>query len=94
MAHDSDPTLACGAATPARPSRAHPKDLEAIVSALECAAVLLSPENGSTFGEARLIELAVELGGPECPFDRRDLEIVLPRLASIGKAGRGLYRLI
>lgn len=97
MAYDADTTNpgdeTAAAAMAARRTRAHPKDLESIVCALECAAVLLSPDADSTFSEARLIEQAIELGGSECPFERRDLTLVLDRLRSVKPLGGGLYRL-
>jgi hypothetical protein len=68
----------------------HPKDLEAIVTLLELAAIFLTPKPGTMFTFDALIEQAHEISGPDCLIDPRDARIVLPFMKSIRKRGRGL----
>ncbi len=54
-----------------------PTDLEALVMLLECAVLVLSPKLDSTFTKDELFREAIDMAGPECPVQEKDLEIVL-----------------
>lgn len=73
-------------------SRAHPKDLEAIVTLLEVAALSLTPEPDATFTYRELLDEARELCGDEVDLEERDVKIVLEKASFLRKAG-GEYRL-
>lgn len=55
-----------------------PRDLEAIVTLLDLAAICLTPKPGTKFTIEELIAKAQEIGGDEIPLNPKDLLIVLP----------------
>ncbi len=64
---------------------ADPRDLETIVTLLECAAIELSPKKGSTFTFGELFEMASIYGGPEIQLKELDVQIVVSN--STGRSG-------
>lgn len=70
----------------------HPKDLEAIVTLLEVAALSLTPEPDAAFTYEELLGEAQNLCGDEVQIDEKDVKIVLEK-ASFLRKGRGEYRL-
>jgi hypothetical protein len=77
---------------PVRQAKVNPKDLEAIITLLEVAALTLTTENGDTFALEELINEARELGGHKIDIDERDVKIVLGKQGFLVKVG-GKYRL-
>jgi len=73
-------------------STVHSKDLEAIVTLLEVAALTLTTEPNATFSFERLCDEARELGGDEVTINDRDVKIVLEKASFLEKMGRE-YRL-
>jgi hypothetical protein len=68
------------------------KDLEAIVTLLEVAALSLTTELGSTFSIGRLIREARDLAGDEIDLDERDAKTVLEKASFLEREGND-YRL-
>lgn len=73
-------------------AKVNPKDLEAIITLLEVAALTLTSENGDTFTLEELISEARELGGHKIDIDERDVKIVLGKQGFLVKVG-SKYRL-
>jgi hypothetical protein len=69
----------------------HPKDLEAIVTLLEIAALSLTTEPDATFTVDRLIDEARKLGGDETDLDDQDAKIVLSKASFVKKVAGGEY---
>lgn len=69
----------------------HPKDLEAIVTLLEIAAIFLTPAPGALFTLDELVAEAHKIAGAECEIDPKDARIVLPFMKTIRKKGRSYY---
>lgn len=76
-----------------RNARIYSKDLEAIVTALEVAALTLAVEPDTSFTFEQLIEMARELTDNEFEIDERDVKIVLEKATFVERAGKGEYRL-
>lgn len=66
------------------------RDLEAIVTLLEVAALSLTTEEGATFTRDRLIAEARDIGGPEIDLRDEDIDIVLTKQSFLIKVGREL----
>lgn len=66
---------------------AHSKDLEAIATLLEVAALSLTTTPNATFEFDDLIGEARELGGKEMSIDERDAKIVLSKASFVRRAG-------
>jgi hypothetical protein len=94
VAYDMDVTLerfAEEAAPPVRrPNSVNSKDLEAIVTLLEVAALALTNGPDDVFTLQELIETAIEMGGGRVHLDERDVEIVLGKTGFLKKV-RGGY---
>ncbi len=58
-------------------------DLEAIVTLLEVAAILLTPTAGTLFTRDELFAQMHELGGDEITVDERDATIVMQHMKSL-----------
>lgn len=56
---------------------AHPRDLEALLTLLELAALELTPTAGATFTCDELVALALEISGADSGVEARDLRLVL-----------------
>lgn len=69
------------------------KDLEAIVTLLEIAALSLTTEPGSTFTFEQLVRGAREMGGDDINIDDRDVKIVLQKARFVQQVPGGHYRL-
>ena len=65
------------------------RDLEAIVTTLEVAALSLSPENDSTFTREQLIAEAHSMCGEEIALQDVDIKIVLNKHSFLRSAGEG-----
>jgi hypothetical protein len=70
--------------------QASAKDLEAIVTLLEIAALSLTTMPGETFTLDRLIKEAREIGGDEIDLDERDIKIVLEKATFVQRVGKEL----
>ena len=68
---------------------AETRDLEAIVTTLEVAAIFLTPTMGATFTRERLLEEAQKLNGDEIKLREEDFRIVLKKHGFIKSAGGG-----
>ncbi|GEP61396.1 hypothetical protein [Reyranella soli] len=66
------------------------RDLEAIVTLLEVAALSLTTEEGATFARERLIAEARELGGSEIELRDEDIDIVLQKQSFLTRVGKEL----
>lgn len=66
------------------------RDLEAIVTLLEVAALSLTTEEGATFSRDRLIKEARDIGGPEIELHDEDIDIVLTKQSFLTKVGKEL----
>jgi len=66
------------------------RDLEAIVTLLEVAALSLTHEPGATFTRERLIEEARDIGGDEIDLREEDIDIVLKKQSFLKRVGRQL----
>lgn len=66
-------------------SRAHPTDLEAIVTLMEVAALSLTTEPDATFTYEELVREVRELGGEEVTIEERDIQIVLKKAGFLKK---------
>lgn len=66
------------------------RDLEAIVTLLEVAALSLTTEEGATFSRERLIKEARDIGGPEIDLQDEDIDIVLTKQSFLVKVGKEL----
>ena len=64
-----------------------PKDLEAIVTILQLAALDLTPTTGTTFTEEELVAKAIEIGGDGMGIDVNDVKIVLGKPGFLKKEG-------
>lgn len=73
-------------------SRVNPRDLEAIVTLLEVAALSLTTEPDATFTLEQLIREARDLGGDEISIEERDVRIVLEKANFLEKVA-GEFRL-
>jgi hypothetical protein len=69
------------------------RDLEAIVSLLELAAICLTDTPASDFTAEELIAEARRIGGPEIELDEGDVRIVLAAGGLLKKAPKGRLRL-
>jgi hypothetical protein len=69
------------------------RDLEAIVTLLELAAISLTATPDSTFTSEELIEEARRYGGYEIELDEGDIKIVLGKAGFLKKMGAGRFRL-
>lgn len=76
-----------------RNARVHSKDLEAIVTVLEVAALTLAADPDTSFTFEKLLETARDLADNEFEIDERDVKIVLEKASFLERAGRGEYRL-
>ena len=65
------------------------RDLEAIVTTLEVAALSLSPENDSTFTREQLIAEAHSLCGDAIALQDEDIKIVLNKHSFLRRTGKG-----
>lgn len=70
---------------------ADPRDLEALVTSLELAAIILTTESGKVLTKDALFEEAAALAGPECPIAEQDLNIILPFTKFLKKVPGGGY---
>lgn len=68
------------------PFRANPRDLEAIVTSLELAAIDLSPTDGATFTREELVAKAQQITGLE--LVAIDVAIVLPMCRFLDRVGK------
>ncbi|TAJ87896.1 MAG: hypothetical protein EPO10_08565 [Reyranella sp.] len=66
------------------------RDLEAIITLLEVAALSLTTEEGATFSREHLIREAREIGGPEIDLRDEDIDIVLQKQGFLARVGREL----
>lgn len=64
-----------------------PRDLEAIVTLLQLAAIELTPAPGTKFTAKQLLERVRELGGDEVKVDDADIKIVLGKAGFLKKSG-------
>lgn len=71
-----------------RNAEAPSRDLEAIVTLLEVAAMSLSSGPESTFSRAALVAEARDIGGPEISLDERDIDIILKKARFVEKVGK------
>ena len=74
-------------------ARVNPRDLEAIVTLLEIAALSLTKSADATFTLKELIEEAKRLGGDEIEIEDKDVRIVLGKFGFLKSVGGGEYRL-
>ena len=70
-----------------RNSRAFSKDLEAIVTLLEVAALSLTTEPDKAFTLEELVREARAIGGEEIELDDRDIKIVMEKVSFIEHVG-------
>lgn len=70
-----------------------PRDLEAIATAIELAAITLSYEPDAVFTKAKLVETAREFAEPTADLRENDIDIVLGKLSVVEKSGENQYRL-
>lgn len=73
--------------------RPDPRDLEVLVTALQLAAIELSPVTTATFTAAELFAVARSTAGEDCPIYERDLRIILPTCKFLRRLHGGRYRL-
>jgi hypothetical protein len=66
------------------------RDLEAIITLLEVAALSLTTEEGATFSRERLIAEARDLGGADIDLRDEDIDIVLKKQGFLVKVGKEL----
>ena len=66
------------------------RDLEAIVTLLQLAAIELTPEAGTSFSVAELLDRAREIGGEELGIAEADIKIVLGKAGFLKKVGAKL----
>ncbi len=96
MAYDVDALRAIGnerfEARKRTASPPHPKDLEAIATLLEVAALSLTPEPNATFTREELIKEAQDLGDGEVAIEEEDIKIVLSKARFLARAN-GRWRL-
>jgi len=76
----------------AKPSSTQPRDLEAIVTLLEVAAIELTSEPGAEFTEDELIRQARDIGG-DLAIEESDAKIVLDKAAFLKKLKGKRFRL-
>lgn len=67
--------------------RAHSKDLEAIVTLMEVAALSLTAEPDATFAFEDLVREIRDLSGDEITIDERDVKIVLEKATFLERVG-------
>jgi len=94
MPYDADVSLERydvegGRRKPAHGVPAETRDLEAIVTTLEVAAIFLTPTPGATFTRQQLLEEAQRLNGDEVKIREEDLRIVLKKHGFVKYAGGG-----
>jgi hypothetical protein len=70
-----------------RNSRVYSKDLEAIVTLLEVAALSLTTEPGETFSFEALVREARSIGGDEIELDDGDVKIVMEKARFVERVG-------
>ena len=70
-----------------RNSRAYSKDLEAIITLLEVAALSLTTEPEERFTLEELVREARAIGGDEIELDDRDIKIVMEKANFIENVG-------
>lgn len=68
---------------------ADPRDLEALVTCLELAAIILTTESGKVLTKEALFAEAQATAGPECPISDHDLGIILPFAKFLKRAPGG-----
>lgn len=73
--------------------KVYARDLEAIVTLIELAALELSPESEVTFTRDALLETARMFGGPHIDILEKDFDIVLRKSSFIKKVGANEYYL-
>ncbi|WP_421997863.1 hypothetical protein [Reyranella sp.] len=66
------------------------RDLEAIITLLEVAALSLTTEEGATFSRERLVSEARDLGGPDVDLQDGDIDIVLKKQGFLVRVGKEL----
>jgi hypothetical protein len=71
---------------------AHPRDLEAIVTLLELAAIYLTPSPGTEFTLQELMDQVRIIGGEKLAIDEKDVSIVLGKASFLKKHGQ-LFRM-
>lgn len=92
MPYSASPQVAYKRTWAARPSP-NPRDLEAIVTVLELAAVFLTTVPDQTFSEKQLIDKARELAGTDLQLREEDLKMVLGKSGFLKKtAGKLMLR--
>lgn len=69
------------------------RDLEAIVTLLELAALELSPEPGVRFARDALLDTARRIGGPSIELEEKDVDIVLRNIGFLKKVAANEYYL-
>lgn len=67
------------------------RDLEAIVTLLELAALTLTPSLGATFTRSELFREAREIGGDEIELEESDLKNVLGKAGFLKNVGDGKF---
>lgn len=72
---------------------ASPRDLEAILTLLEIAAIELTTTPDATFTADELIAAAREIAGDDVEIDEKDIKIVLQKPSFLKKVGGGQLRL-
>ena len=92
MAYDSEVgqerfSYTAGQPAQRRNSRAYSKDLEAIVTLLEVAALSLTTEPDKTFTLEELLHEARAIGGDEIELDDRDIKIVMEKASFFERVG-------
>ena len=90
MAYDFEDTPGVPAAASERKDKVSPKDLEAIVTVMDIAALCLTTKAGDTFTFEEMFAEMNELGGPDLQFEERDVRTVLATYPMISKQGTRL----
>ena len=70
-----------------RPPSWHARDLRTIVTALDVAGLILSPDGGETFTNKDLMREAQDLVGPDVTLQEEDMDIVLKKQRFIKRSG-------
>lgn len=91
MAYDHDDTPGIAVApTPRKAEKVSPRDLEAIVTVMDIAALCLTNAPDDTFTFEQLFAEMNNLGGPDLQFEERDVRTVLATYPMIAKQGSQL----
>jgi hypothetical protein len=90
MSHDTEPgeVVRIPSWTPA-----DPRDLEALTTLLELAAIFLTEDPSSTFTAEQLVAEARDIAGDEVKFDENDLRIVLGTAGFLERLDGDFFRL-